>query len=482
VKCGTTRASMEAENAVPTFSPKSLPTELAQALEKLGVTQFTPIQARSIPLLRLGRDLIGESQTGSGKTLAFALPLLEKVQTRGRTLQALVLCPTRELTEQVARTLRGAGRFKKDLLVATLVGGEPLWMQLRTIRHGVHIVVGTPGRVLDLAERRRLDLSQCGIVVLDEADRMLDMGFRDSMEQIFSFLPKQRQTLLFSATFPQTIEALSRNFQTNPERVTVATDVATKPNIRQVFYEVEKDTRVESLCRLLAKEVFESALVFCNFKVSVDALTDALQSYGIAAEKIHGGLLQVDRDRVMARFRNASVRVLVATDVAARGLDISGLDAVYNFEIAKDPQTHVHRVGRTGRAGKSGYAVTLLERQEKPKLEKLECFLQERFECKPLAVGASNPRAAVAAKSPPAGLPQLETIEIRAGRKNKMRPGDILGALTGAECGLPGTSIGKIDIRDYVSYVAVDKSLARRALHGLQRGGIKGRHVFVSLV
>lgn len=451
----------------------ALPADLLQAVEASGFKTFTPIQAQCIPLLRQGLDLIGESQTGSGKTLAFALPLLEKIHTQGRVLQGLVLCPTRELCDQVVRTIRSMGRFKKDLLVTTVVGGQPAYHQIKALMNGAHIVVGTPGRLGDLLNRGKIDLSQVHTVVLDEADRMLDMGFREPIEYILGFTPAERQTALFSATFPPTIESLSRRYQRSPKRITVEIPLSEKPLIHQTAYCIPESARLTTLTRLLVENRCESALVFCNLKTSVDEVTAALKNVGLSVDKIHGDLEQIDRDRVMACFRNGSVRILVATDVAARGLDVSGLDAVVNFEIAKDPQTHVHRIGRTGRAGKSGNAFTLWSEREKPKIERIEAFMGMTLE-----QGKLKP---VAHKNI-ARMPELETIEISGGRKAKLRPGDILGALTGEGCHLAGTAIGKIEIKDHKSYVAVDKAFARQAVKALQQGKIKGRRFLVSLV
>jgi ATP-dependent RNA helicase DbpA len=436
----------------------------------LGFTELSPIQAASIPVLLAGRDIIGESKTGSGKTLAFGLPLLEKITTQGRVLQALILCPTRELVEQVAHTLRSAGRFKPNLLITTLIGGQPSFLQIKSLLHGAHIVVGTPGRVGDMIEREKLDLSQVHTVVLDEADRMLDMGFRDAIEAIVDRTPAQRQTALFSATYPPTIESLSRRFQKQPLRVTIERAASELTDIEQVAYRVSEPNRLDALTQLLVQGTYESVLVFCNLKASVDDVTTALQKAGLRVDKIHGGLEQSDRTRVLARFRNGSIRVLVATDVAARGLDIAGLDAVFHFELARDPQVHIHRSGRTGRAGKTGTSVSLYTPSEEYKLRRIE-----EDAGAPLQQRVFTPTK----HSAPVVQTQLETLEINGGRKDKLRPGDILGALTGDAGGLPGTAIGKIEIQDRISYVAVEKQYAHRALKSLQAGKIKNRRFAV---
>ncbi len=421
-------------------------------------------------MLRAGQDIIGESKTGSGKTLAFGLPLLEKISTEGRVLQALILCPTRELVEQVAQSLRVAGRFKPNLLITTLIGGQPSFLQIKSLLHGAHIVVGTPGRVGDMIEREKLDLSSVHTVVLDEADRMLDMGFRDAIEAIVDRTPRERQTALFSATFPPTIESLSRRFQKKPVRVTIERQAAECSDIEQIAYRISEPNRLVSLTQLLVQGGYESVLVFCNLKVSVDAVTDALQKAGLRVDKIHGGLEQSDRTRVLARFRNGSIRILVATDVAARGLDIDGLDAVFHFELGRDPEVHVHRSGRTGRAGKTGTSVLLYTAAEEYKLRRIEED----------AGAPVNKQVFTPSKhSGPVAQTQLETLEINGGRKDKLRPGDILGALTGDAGGLPGSAVGKIEIQDRISYVAIEKQYAQRALKSLQGGKIKNRRFAV---
>jgi ATP-dependent RNA helicase DbpA len=441
-----------------------LPETMQKALSGLGFATLTPIQARSIPVLREGKDLIGEAATGSGKTLAYGLPLLEKISTQGRTLQALILCPTRELCGQVATSLRSAGRFKNNLLVTTLVGGEPSFLQIKALLFGTHIVVATPGRLVDLMGRGKVDLANVHTLVMDEADRMLDMGFAEAIETIVEKIPTDRQTALFSATFPPEIKALSARFLKNAVRITAPT--AERPAISETAILVREEDRLKALTQTLIEEGFESVLVFCNLKLGVDAVAAALVAAKLRADKIHGGLEQLDRNRVLARFRNGSVRVLIATDVAARGLDIEGLDAVINFDLARDPEVHVHRIGRTGRAGKPGKAISFYSSKEAYRLQKTEEFSKSKSERRSFVPS----KASVTAKEY-----EMETIEISGGRKDKLRPCDILGALTGEACQVPGTLIGKIEIQDRVSYVAVEKQHAHRALKGLQSGKIKGR-------
>ncbi len=441
----------------------------------MGYHSLTPIQALSIPMLLEGRDLIGQSKTGSGKTAAFAIPFLEKTDTSTRQLQVLVLCPTRELCTQVAREVRKLGRYKKDLQVLILSGGHPVRLQLAPLEHGAQVVVGTPGRILDHLNRKSLDLSTVKTVVLDEADRMLDMGFRESIETILQKTAKERQTALFSATFPSTIENLSRRFQKNPQRVTVETDVAEVPDIEAIGYIVRAEKKPEALLAFLASRPLTSALVFCNLKVRVDEVATVLREAGLSSDRLHGDLEQSERERVMAKFRNRSTRFLVATDVAARGIDVAGLDAVVNYDLPSDPEQYVHRIGRTGRAGAKGLAVSFVTDVESAKLERIQAITGIELTLR----HASELKTAPSEK-PVAEVP-MATISLGGGRKDKLRPGDILGALTG-EGGLKGDQVGKIEILDRVAFVAVAQVAVRTALSHFQGGRIKGRRFTAQLV
>lgn len=452
------------------FAELALSPPLLQVLQELEFKTVTPIQAQSIPVLLKGRDLVGQAQTGSGKTAAFALPILQKVQLQQRRLQALVLCPTRELCAQVAGDIRRLGRRLPGLQVLVLAGGQTIRPQLNALEKGAHIAVGTPGRVLDLLDREALETRHLATVVLDEADRMLDMGFREDMERILGATPSKRQTVLFSATFPPDIEALSRAFQKDPTRVTVA-EAEAAPDIQQLCYVcAAPEEKLALLLRVLRHYKPASAIVFCNFKATVTEVTRALVDAGVSADGLQGDLEQIDRDRVMAKFRNHSTRVLVATDVAGRGIDVEALDAVINFELPQQPEPYVHRIGRTGRAGRTGLAISLMTSRDERKVESIE-----------QATGVKLERASVEAL-PPADATsgaQLgsdwETLYISAGRKDKMRPGDILGALTGEAGGLNASDVGKIEIHDRLAYVAVSKRVVRVALQRLREGRIKGR-------
>ena len=449
------------------FAALPLSPPLLQVVEELGYASLTPIQAESIPVLLSGADLIGQAQTGSGKTAAFVLPILQKIRLAERQLQALVLCPTRELCAQVAAEVRRLARKLPGLHVLELAGGQPIKPQVAALGKGAHVAVGTPGRVLDLLERQVLETGQLATVVLDEADRMLDMGFHEDVAKILGKTPATRQTVLFSATFPPTIEALSRAFQRKPVRVTVAVADSSSPPIVQRLYTCEAEEKPALLLRLLRQYQPASAIVFCNFKATVAELARTLQSGGVSCAGLQGDLEQRDRDRVMATFRNRSTRVLVATDVAARGIDVDALDAVFNYELPqKTPEVYVHRIGRTGRAGREGLALSLATPRERPKVDEIE-----EFTGTPLERATPEPEA----ERPPRLDAPMATLFIDAGRKDKMRPGDILGALTGEAGGMNATDVGKIEIHDHFAYVAVSRNLARRAMERLREGRIKGR-------
>jgi ATP-independent RNA helicase DbpA len=461
------------------FAALGLSPTLCQVVAELGFVTPTPVQARAIPLLLAGRDLVGQSTTGSGKTAAFGLPILQKLNLqklkRGeRHPQALILCPTRELCAQVARELRKLGRRESGLAVLILSGGQPMAPQLEALQRGVHVVVATPGRALDHITRGSLDLSGVATVVVDEADRMLEMGFGAEMEKILGGAPKPRQTVLFSATYPRSIEAMTKAHQHDPVHLTVDDADGPRALSRQVAYVVNDNARTDTLLAILQASPPESGIVFCNFKATVARVEEALAGAGMSIATLHGGLEQRERDFVMAKFRNHSIRVLVATDVAARGLDIEGLDLVVNFELPHQPAIYIHRIGRTGRAGKPGLAVSLVGPQDRAKVKAIEA-----------AIGASLERLAAPAKGATAPAVRadaaMETLYISGGRKDKVRPGDILGALTGEAGGFPGSDVGKIEIHERFSYVAIAKGSAARAIERLGAGRIKGKKFKVGL-
>jgi ATP-independent RNA helicase DbpA len=448
------------------FSSVNLQDDLLNNLASLGYQAMTPIQAQALPPILEGKDVIAQAKTGSGKTAAFGLGLLQKLDVSSFRVQSLVLCPTRELADQVARELRRLARGIHNIKILNLCGGIPIGPQIGSLEHGAHIIVGTPGRIEDHQRKKTLDLQHLNILVLDEADRMLDMGFQQSLDAILSLIPRKRQTLLFSATYPEEIRTLAKRVMHNPTVVKVAS-THDNASIRQHFYRFELNKhRMAALRVLLMKNRPESALVFCNTKRETEEVADELRSHGLSALALHGDLEQRARDQTLVRFANKSVSILVATDVAARGLDIESVDAVINYHIARDPEVHVHRIGRTGRAGKKGMACTLYSEQESYRVERLEEYLGQRIEPEAL------PSYSLLEKPP--YKPVMVTLQIDGGKKQKVRPGDILGALTGTN-GIAGKQVGKIHIFDNCSYVAVSRDAARPALRKLTEGKLKGR-------
>jgi len=458
------------------FSALSLSPDMLQVIKELGFEKMTPIQAESIPVLLQGKDLVGQSKTGSGKTLAFTVPVLEKIDLSERYIQALILCPTRELCAQVAKDVRRLGRKHPGLQVLILSGGVPVPPQTAALRQGVHIIVGTPGRVLDHIERGRLDLSRVVTLVLDEADRMLDMGFEDSMTVIMDEVTGTRQTVFFSATYPTTIQALSRKYQHNPVQITVEDAEDTKPLTEQIFCQVDQPDKVETLYKLLQEYQPQSAIIFCNQKNTVAELAEKLEEKGLSVSALHGDLDQWDRDQVLAKFRNRSLRILVATDVAARGLDIDDLQMVFNYDFPHEQDIYTHRIGRTGRAGKTGMAFSLANPKELLRIKEIEKNTGVKFKEKYYVRGTAPQGPAVIQTAP------MTTLSISGGRKDKIRPGDILGALTGEAGGLQASDIGKIEIHDTFSYVAISAKVAEAVCQRLSTGKIKGRKFSVKIV
>lgn len=447
----------------------SLPISSAQQanLDTLGYKKMTAIQAQSLPHVINGKDLIAQAKTGSGKTAAFGIGLLERINPRFFGVQALVLCPTRELADQVGKELRRLARSTPNIKLVLLCGGKPFGPQKGSLQHGAHIAVGTPGRIQDHLRKRTLNLDGLKTLVLDEADRMLDMGFFDVMTEIISKTPKSRQTLMFSATYPNTIKKMCRSIQRNPVMVTA--EAEHKPGvIEQLFYEVKKHERNNTLLALFEHYKPESVLVFCHTKKQCDEVARFLRDHQIEALAIHGDLDQRERDQVLVQFANNSCSVLVATDVAARGLDIKLLQAVINYELPRDPEIYVHRIGRTGRAGEKGLALSIFTESEQMRVNAIGQYQKKPCISDVYASLDRNPDYSLRAS--------MVTIQLDAGRKNKMRPGDLLGALTG-DAGLAGSQIGKIDIFDMSSYVAVERGALRQALNYLADGKVKGRNV-----
>jgi ATP-independent RNA helicase DbpA len=452
------------------FTDLPLEPALYQGLDALGHVQLTPIQAHSLPAMLSGRDVVAKAPTGSGKTAAFGLALLHRLDPAQIRVQALVLCPTRELADQVSKHIRKLATGIPNLKLLTLTGGMPLGPQLASLAHAPHVVVGTPGRVQELLRKQALDLRGVRTLVLDEADRMLDMGFEEPIREILGKTPKDRQTLLFSATYPDAIREIGRKHMREPLDVSVD-DVADQAVISQLFFEVEPDRKPAALAGLLLDHNPESAVVFCNMRRDADDVASSLAHIGFSAAALHGDMEQRDRDEVLVRFGNRSCNILVASDVAARGLDIQDLGAVINYELPTDPDVYVHRIGRTGRAGRSGLALSLVSPREMPRALQLEKLLADSGQG---ALRWSRPTLANL-KSCKAPAAPMATLRIDAGRTDKLRPGDIVGALTG-DAGLKVDAIGRIDVFATRSYVAIARPQAQRALERLQAGRIKGRN------
>jgi ATP-independent RNA helicase DbpA len=451
---------------MPKFTEISaLPPALLQAVDALGYTDLTEIQQRALPPMLEGRDIVAQAKTGSGKTAAFGLALLALLQPTETRLQVLVLCPTRELADQVGKEIRALARFIANVKVLTLYGGIPLRPQLASLVHEPHIVAGTPGRIQELLDLHALKPDALHTVILDEADRMLDMGFLEAVGNILKLTPATRRTWLFSATWPREIRALSQQFQKDPVMVTVEArhDASV---IRQQFFRVERDAKPAAVLALLLDQQPASCLIFCNTKLDVKELSDFLWKRGIPALALHGDMEQRERDETLVRFANGSCRVLVATDVAARGLDIKALPLVIALELPGAADVHVHRVGRTGRAGETGLAFSLVAESELPRIPRIEAATG-------VAVTWANLPARNKTNVMP--VPVMRTLVIDAGRQDKLRPGDIVGALTG-EGGLQKEQIGKIDVFATRAYVGIAHDVIDTVMARLRGGKIKGKN------
>ncbi len=454
------------------FKKLRLKPELLKNLDLLGFDKMTEIQTQALPELLAGKDVIAQAQTGSGKTVAFGLGVLSRTITSDYLIQSLILCPTRELATQVASEIRRLARLTENTKVLLLCGGVPLGPQIASLDHGAHIVVGTPGRILDHLSKRTLHLGYIKTLVLDEADRMLDMGFAEDIKRIIKKTPASKQTLLFSATFPEQIIEMSQSVQNNPVHVKTE-NPSENQDIDQVFFETKKDKRFDTLLSLITRYQPKSSIIFCTTKVQCDEVAKFLSSQALAALAIHSDLDQVTRDEVMVRFANESVSFLIATDVAARGLDIKDLDVVINFELSKDPEVHIHRIGRTGRAGNKGLAVSIYNRSEEFRIKAIEKLMGKDLQRDRLPQSGKNQRIEL--------KPAMITLKISGGKKNKLRAGDILGALT-KDAGIKASMVGKINIFEYHSYVAIHKSCAEVALQRLQSSKIKNRNFSMKIL
>ncbi len=467
----TTSSSLENTDG-QFFNELPLSPKLLTTLQQLEYLTMTPIQAASLPVTLAGHDLIAQAKTGSGKTAAFALALLTNLNPRRFAVQAMVLCPTRELADQVTQELRRLARFADNIKILTLCGGSTMRPQISSLAHGAHIVVGTPGRIMDHLQRNTLNLEALNTLVFDEADRMLDMGFYDDIAFVVKHCPIERQTLLFSATYPKGIAGLARQFLRNPREVKLL-EQHEEHKIRQRFYEIEDALRLQTVALLLKHYLPISTLAFCNTKQQCRDLLEVLQAQGINALTLNGDLEQRERDQVLIQFANRSCSVLVATDVAARGLDITQLEAVINVDVTADPEIYIHRIGRTGRADENGWALSLCSLPEMPRVVEITKMLGSEPEWHEVATLQIN-------NNTPLSSPMV-TLQILGGRKEKIRPGDVLGALTSG-AGFTREQIGKITVTDQSTYVAVARDISREAMRKLSAGKVKGKTVKVRVL
>ncbi|NOU00230.1 MAG: ATP-dependent RNA helicase DbpA [Gallionella sp.] len=462
-------SASSASVAGKSFSELPLSPAMQATLQQLGYLTMTPIQAASLPIALAGHDLIAQAKTGSGKTAAFALALLTNLNPRRFAVQAMVLCPTRELADQVTQEIRRLARSADNIKILTLCGGSIMRTQVSSLEHGAHIIVGTPGRIMDHMERGTLNLEALNTLVLDEADRMLEMGFVDDIAYVAKRCPAQRQTLLFSATYPDGIARLARQFMRNPQEVKLR-EQHEESKIRQRFYKVENDDRLQAVGMLLKHYRPVSTLAFCNTKQQCRALLEVLHGLGIHALTLNGDLEQRERDQVLIQFANRSSSVLVATDVAARGLDIAQLEAVINVDVTPDPEVHIHRIGRTGRADQNGWALSLCTPTDRNRIITIAQTMRIEPDWHDLSALQNDDDTPL--------VPPMVTLQILGGRKEKIRPGDVLGALTG-EAGFTREQVGKITVTDQYTYVAVARNIAHEAVRKLSAGKVKGKSVKV---
>jgi ATP-independent RNA helicase DbpA len=464
-----TSSSPVANTGGHSFNELPLAPALLANLQQLEYLTMTPIQAASLPITLAGHDLIAQAKTGSGKTAAFALALLTNLNPRRFAVQAMVLCPTRELADQVTQEIRRLARFADNIKILSLVGGSTMRPQRDSLEHGAHIVVGTPGRIMDHLQRGSLKLDALNTLVLDEADRMLDMGFYEDIAFVVSQCPEQRQTMLFSATYPDGIARLARQFMRDPQEVKLL-EQHEESKIRQRFYKVENEHRLQAVAVLLKHYRPVSTLAFCNTKQQCRSLLEVLHAQGIKALTLNGDMEQRERDQVLIQFANRSCSVLVATDVAARGLDIAQLEAVVNVDVTPDPEIHIHRIGRTGRADENGWALNLCGPADRNRTIAIAQMMRIEPEWHDLAALENTDESPL--------VPPMITLQILGGRKEKIRPGDVLGALTG-EAGFTREQVGKITVTDMSTYVAVVRDIAREAVKRLSAGKVKGKVVKV---
>ena len=517
------------------FEQLEIQQEILNAITDMGFEEATPIQAKSIPVILEGKDIVGQAQTGTGKTASFGIPILQNVNPKSKTLQAIVLCPTRELAIQVADELRKLAKYLHGIKVLPIYGGQDITKQIRSIKAGTQIIIGTPGRVMDHMRRKTMKLDHVKMVALDEADEMLNMGFREDIETILNEIPEERQTILFSATMPKPIMDITKKFQKDAQIIKVVKKELTVPNIEQYYYEVRPKNKAEILARLLDIYNPNLSVVFCNTKRMVDELVDDLQGRGYFAEGLHGDLKQSQRDRVMNGFRNGKTEILVATDVAARGIDVDDVDAVFNYDIPQDDEYYVHRIGRTGRAGRTGIAFSFVSGREVYKLKEIQRYCKTKIKAQPIPSVSDVAEAKVSkvfekvttiieegglesyidmveeavnvsdyttmdlaaaflkmvmgenemADAQEQGALDFENtgaeegmvrLFINIGKNQKVRPGDILGAIAG-ESGMPGKLVGCIDMFDKYTFVEVPREFAMDVLNAMKHAKIKGKSI-----
>ena len=447
------------------FSTLSLRDELLQSISTLNYKIMTDIQIQALPPLLKNRDILAQARTGSGKTAVFAIGLLNKLSIQSYFTQAIVVCPTRELSNQVAIEIRKLASTIANTRVVILCGGKPMGPQLASLKRDPHIVVGTPGRIIKHLEIGTLKLNRIETLVLDEADRMLDMGFYDDILNIINVTPISRQTLLFSATYPGEIKEVSDRVQIKPKdiRIESSHDI---PEINQIFFEVEKSHRIKMVYKLISHYELESILIFCNTKLLCQQLVTDLKPYNINALALHGDLEQFERDQILTQFSSKACSVLIATDVAARGIDVTDLSAVINFELSFDPELHIHRIGRTGRAGAKGLALSLFSNNERQRVEAIEEYQGKKININDSDSLSNSLNFQL--------YPPMVLLFINGGKKEKLRAGDLLGALT-ANDEINAKQVGKITLFEKFSYVAIDRKVGKLALHNLNNNNIKGR-------
>ena len=447
------------------FSTLSIRDELLKSISALNYKTMTDIQMQALPPLLKNRDILAQARTGSGKTAVFAIGLLNKLNIQSYFTQAIVVCPTRELSNQVAIEIRKLASNIANTRVVTLCGGKPMGPQLASLKRAPHIVVGTPGRILKHLEIKTLKLNRIETLVLDEADRMLDMGFYDDILNIINVTPISRQTLLFSATYPEKIKQVSDRVQIKPKdiRIESSHDI---PEINQIFFEVDKSHRIKMVYKLISHYELESILIFCNTKLLCQQLVTDLKPYNIKALALHGDLEQFERDQILTQFSSKACSVLIATDVAARGIDVTDLSAVINFELSFDPELHIHRIGRTGRAGAKGLALSLFSNNERQRVEAIEEYQGKKININDSDSLSNSLNIQL--------YPPMVLLFINGGKKEKLRAGDLLGALT-ANDEINAKQVGKITLFDKFSYVAIDRKVGKSALNTLKNNNIKGR-------